>query len=247
VNFPSPFPHTYNHEITQTNIMKSFTVATLALVALAWSTNSGRAQGITLNFASNPGGYIQFNGASDSFEFVSAPNGYQWSIVNEQGGTGNAAVGLPGLVNGGPFFYGPITSGPGGIVQSATVSGPLGQLVISSPSGDLTATVDWVDVSTVFSSVGIFNSSLDINVSDINYTGTNPDLQLLVAKQPGSMDLSFQFNPGESLTGLSSGAGGYDTSYSGSISAGITQVPEPATMTLSILGGLGLLGLLRRK
>ncbi|MGA2243513.1 MAG: hypothetical protein ABSH48_00830 [Verrucomicrobiota bacterium] len=221
--------------------MKITTVSLVMLAALAWSTNLGRAQGVTLNFASNPGGFIEFGGSSDSFQFVSAPNGYQWSITSEEGGS--SSIGLLGLINNGPFTYGPITSSFGGMVQSADVLGPLGQLVISSPSGNLTATINWEDVTTYLNAVGVFNASLDINVTGITYTGTNPDLQLLTAKQPGVLDLSFQFNPGESLTQLSSGAGGYDTSFSGSVAV----VPEPATVTLSILGGLGLLGLLRRR
>lgn len=224
--------------------MKTTTVAIVTLAALAWSTGSGQAQGVVLNFANNPGGYVEFGGASDTFQFANGSDGYQWIITSEQGGS--SAIGLPGSVLNGPFTYGPITSTFGGLVQTADVLGPLGQLVINSPSGNLTADVNWVDVTTVFSAVGAFNASVTINVTDMLYAGTNPDLQRLVANQPGTLDLTFQFNPGASLSTLSAGPGGYDTSYSGSIAAGVGPVPEPGTVTLLILGAVGLLGLARR-
>jgi hypothetical protein len=208
--------------------MKTTTAAILMLAALGWSIDSSRAQGVALDFSCDSGGYIQFGGPSDTFAFVSGSDGYQWKISNEQGGS--SAIGLLGSVNNGPFGYGPITSSLGGTVQSADVTGPLGQLVINSASGNLTATINWVNVATVQSSVGVFNATLLINVAGITYAGTNPDLQLLTADQPGTLDLSFQFDPGESLTDLSSpGAVSYDTSFSGTISAG-TPIPEPTTI-----------------
>jgi len=96
-------------------------------------------------------------------------------------------------------------------------------------------------VTTFFESAGVFNAQVMVNVTGISYSGSNPDLQYLTAHQPGTMDLTFQFSPGMNLTMLSSGPGGYDTSYSGSIS-----VPEPTMLALSGLGGLGLLYLRRR-
>jgi len=207
------------------------------IVGLALMTASSLAQ-LTLNFASNTGSSVQFNGAASSFNFNNGNNGYQWNVTSEVGGA--AALGLNASVNNGPFQYGPITTA--GSVQYATVLGPLGNLVLFDGVGNLTGTVNWIDVATYGLGSGVLNATLDVNVSNISYSGSNPDLQFLVAHQPGSMDVSFQFPTSSTLTELSTGTGPYLTSYSGSISV----VPEPSTLALAGLGGLALL-LRRRK
>jgi PEP-CTERM motif len=211
-------------------------------IGLALLTASSQAQ-LTLNFASNPGASVQFNGSADSFNFNAGSNGWQWNVTDEVGGS--SSVGLNASVNNGPFSYGPITvSGSGGFqIQYATVLGPLGNLVLSDGSADLTGTVNWIDIATYGEGAGVLNAALDVNVSNIQYTGSNPDLQYLVANQPGSMDVSFQFATSETLTELSTGTGPFSTSYSGSLSV----VPEPSTLALTGLGGLFLLRLRRRK
>jgi hypothetical protein len=209
----------------------------LTIAGLALLASPSQAQ-LTLNFAANTGASVQFNGAASSFNFNNGNNGYQWTITDEVGGF--SAIGLNASVNNGPFLYGPITTA--GLVQYATVLGPLGNLVMHSASGDLTGTVNWIDVATFGLGGGTINASLDVNVSNIQYSGTNPDLLYLVANQPGSMDVSFQFASSRTLTQLSEGTGPYLTSYSGSLSV----VPEPSTLALAGLGGLALL-LRRRK
>jgi hypothetical protein len=226
--------------------MKKIKVVTVGLAVLALFTGLGRGQGLTLNFGNNEGTAIEFGGNADTFQFTTAQNGYQWNITSESGGS--SAVGLLGSITGGPFVYGPITYTFGGSVQSATVLGPLGELVISDGTAQLTGTVNLIDITTLFQSVGVINASVSINVSGITYTGTNPDLRYLAANQPASLDLGFTFNPGLSLSQLSSGAGGYDAPYSGSISTIPTvTVPEPAGMMLAIFGGLSILWFSRRK
>jgi hypothetical protein len=225
-------------------IIKSFAVAT---AGLALSIVTSHAQ-LSLDFSSTIGSTIQFNGTNSTFQFNSSTSslyggiffGTQWSIGNETGGTGSA-LGLFGLVNNSPFSYGPITTNIN--VETANVLGPSGGLSINDGAGNLlTGTIGWIQLQTSSFAGGI-NPSLTVNVTGLAYAGTNVDLQTLVADGPGSMDLTFQFSPGRTLGDLTSGSGPYQTSYSGSLSV----VPEPATLALAGLGGLGVLLLRRRK
>ena len=222
--------------------IKSFAVA---MAGLAISVVTSYAP-LTLNFASTPGATIQFNGTASSIQFnTSTPNNYvgsQWSIGSENGGTGSA-VGLFGVFTHSPFSYGPISTTifPGFTIQSATVIGPLGGLVINDGLVNLlTGNVNWIQVDTVNSTGGI-NASLTVNVTGLAYAGTNPDLATLVAGGSGSMNVSFQFSPSEMLSQLTSGSGPYNTSFSGSISV----VPEPMSAGVLLLG-LGALACFQR-
>jgi hypothetical protein len=231
--------------------MKISTPTRLAVVAaltLFVGTHSGLAATLTLNLANNAGTAILFNGVANSFAFTSGTNGNQWTITSESGGS--SAIGLQGSFNNGPFSYGPITiTGSGlGQVQSATVLGPLANMVISDGTTNLTGTVNFINIATFGSAgaVGGINASLNVNLSNVQYTGSNPDLLSLKSNQPGTLDLSFQFSPGLTLTQLSTGTGPYATSYSGSLS--VVLVPEPSSLTLLLTGvGLTGIGLLRRK
>jgi len=222
--------------------MNKFAMIAMAAALLTGSAGSSNAQ-LTLDFAANPGTTISFYGASNEFNFGQS-GGYQWNVTSEQGGS--AAVGLLGSVFGGPFSYGPITVS--GDVQYASVLGPLGQLVINdglngTGANNLMGTVNWIDVATFPLASGALNATLEVNVSDITYSGSNPDLQYLVANQPGSLDVSFQFATTETLTELSTGMGPYGTSYSGAVSV----VPEPSSLALVAVGAFGMLLLRRRK
>jgi hypothetical protein len=221
--------------------MKLNKTCAVAVAGLATLAASSYGQGLTLNFANNTATGIQFNGASDSFQFTST-NGYQWHVTTEAGGT--SAEGLFGSFGSVPFTYGPITSTGTGLtlVQQATVIGPLANLVINDGTGNLTGTVNFENIATFATATGDLNANLLINLTGVTYTGSNPDLQFLTL-QPGTLDLSFNFSPGKTLTQLSSGTGPYLTSYSGSL----IVVPEPASLTLAGLSGLVLLVLRRRK
>lgn len=126
--------------------MKGLAKTVLALGGLLAATLHSHGQILTLNFGPNDGGNLQFNGSQNSFNFNAGNNGYQWNITSETGGAGagSDAVGLNGSVLNGPFLYGPITTTGSGFsqVQSATVLGPLGNLVINDGSGNLTGTVN---------------------------------------------------------------------------------------------------------
>jgi hypothetical protein len=206
-----------------------------SFAGLVISAGVGEAQ-LSLNYSSTPGSTIQFNGSDHSFQFNPSTltafggifDGTQWSIGSEDGGTGSA-LNLFGGVDGGPFNYGPITTA--GSLQTATVTGPLGDLFITDASDvDLTGTVNWITIGTS-GNAGAINAGLEVNISDLAYTGSNPDLIALADASSGSMILTFHFSPGKTLTQLSSGSGPFVTSYSGSIS-----VPEPSSVALALLG-----------
>jgi PEP-CTERM motif len=204
--------------------------ASVVAVALLLTSQNASALSLVLNFGPTDGSSIQFNGNQNSFQF----------------NPGGSAVGLNGSVLNGPFNYGPITISGSGIsqVQSATVLGPLGSLVINNgPLDNLTGTVNWINIATYFG-IGGLNAQVNVNLSNVSYSGSNPDLQTLQANQPGIVDVSFQFAPGETLTQLSTGTGPYTTSFSGSIT---TAVPEPASIALAGVGGLTLLLFRRRR
>jgi hypothetical protein len=222
--------------------MKLYKSCAVALAGLASLLASSHGQGLVLNFVANTGTDIQFNGASDSFQFTSNVSGYQWHITTETGGS--SSVGLLGSFNNGPFNYGPITTTGTGLaqVQDAPVLNPLANLVINDGTGNLSGTVNFVDVTTFYKTLGTLDAALNVNLTGVTYSGSNPDLQYLDAHQPGTVTLSFQFSPGETLTQLSTGTGPYVTSYSGSLSV----VPEPSTLVLAGLSGLGVL-LMRRR
>lgn len=220
---------------------KALVVATIGLALWAMP---GYGQ-LTLNFSANTGTGVQFNGASDSFQFINDAFGYQWHITSESGGS--SALNLNGAFSSSSFHYGPITTTGSGIlmIQSAAVTGPLGSFLINDGTGNLSGTVNFIDVETYASgsSGGMNALNLLVNLTGVTYSGSNPDLQLLRAEQPGTLDLSFQFSPGKTLTQLSTGTGPYVTSYSGSL----VVVPEPSTLALAALGGLVLLRLRRRQ
>jgi len=242
--------------------MKKSSIGFATLAVLSVSAGTGFAQNLTLDFASLQNSDIVFGGAAHNFTFLNStpltplgaglqgPAGFaQWQITDESGSaaTGSATVpGQPllGNLDNGPFTYGMISGGPNGIYQSATVVGPAGLLDIADNFGGvLQGTVNFIDISTYGKVGGFLNDSVQVNLVNVTYNGGNPDLQFLNNNWPGgaSVDLSFQFNPGMNLTQLSSGAGGYGTSYSGSIS--VTAVPEPSSLAMSALGGLGALGM----
>jgi hypothetical protein len=226
--------------------MKLKTAHAVAAISLALWAVPGYGQSLTLNFSVNTGASLQFNGASDSFQFNAPGTNYQWHITTESGGS--SALNLNGAFNfgsGGPFHYGPITTTGSGLtmIQQATVTGPLGTMIINDGTGNLSASVNFRDVETFATSGGGMNANLAVNLSGVTYSGSNPDLLFLKAAQSATLDLSFQFSPGETLTQLSTGTGPYLTSFSGSL----TAVPEPSTLVLAALGGLGLVLLNQRR
>jgi hypothetical protein len=219
--------------------------AKLFLVAVAGSALSMATSHATLvlNFSSTLGSSIQFNGSNSSFQFDSSTlngpfYGSQWVIGGESGGTGSA-TGLLGVFINGPFGYGSIVTS--GAEQSATVTPSLAAIVIQDGFGNnLTGNINWGQIET-FNYAGGINAGLTINLTDLTYTGTNPDLLALAAGGSGALDLTFQFSPGETLSDLSSGSGSHQTTYSGSLT-----VPEQANAAFLLLISLSAMACFRR-
>jgi hypothetical protein len=206
-------------------------------IVLALGLTTAMVHGTEIfNFANIAGASIQFNGTASSFQF-NASSGNEWAITTES--AGSDAVGLVGTFGGGPWTYGAIS---GSLVQSATVNSTPATLAINDGAGHLaTANISWVDVTT-YGGTGYLNVNAVLNLSNLAYSGANPDLLSFFSAPTGDLTLSFQFNPAMSLTQLTAGSGPYLTSFSGSL----TSVPEPGTMLLAGLGG-GLLLLLRSR
>jgi len=203
-----------------------------AAVALAACVTTSQAA-LSLNFSSVVGANIQF-GPGSQFGFNPNPGSFsapQWQITTVTGG--GAALGKYGWFNGGPWTIGVVNTV--GSVQSANVVGS-GQLVIwdGGPSGNassyLTGTVNWGLIQTT-GSAGAINAALNINLSGLSYSGLNADLIALANGKNGSVNLTFQFNPGKTLSELVSLQQGLTTSYSGSI----TAIPEPSTVVAGAL------------
>jgi hypothetical protein len=216
--------------------LKISTLVVLSALSLSVQHSPASSVIFSMNYASIPNSTIQFNGTASSFQFNAANTGDEWTIGNTSSGTGSA-IGLLGAFSSGPFSYGAIatTSVPGfGTIEAATVLGPLGGLSINDGGGYfLTGTVNWVQLETI-NSIGGLNANLNVNVTGLNYLGSNPDLLTLLAGGSGAMNLTFQFSPGKTLTDLTTGSGPYQTTYSGSIST--TVVPEPSQTALLGLG-----------
>ena len=212
--------------------MKKPNLAIIAVAAgLAVSAATSQAA-LSLSFSNqglNTG--IQFNGASSSFQLDPSPGSLgspQFAITSETGGS--SSVGLVGWINGSPWTIGAITTS--GTIQSATVTG-LGNLFINDGAGNnLTGNLNWMTIQTD-QSAGFINSSLALNITGLAYTELTNALLALVRDGNGSLNLTFQFNPGASLTQLTTGSVQIG-SYSGSFAAG-ASVPEPSTVVAGAL------------
>lgn len=239
--------------------MKSTNLGVATLTLLGASVSASFAQSdLSLNFNSLSGSQMVFQSSSFNFSPASpglgiGPGGSvpdQWFISSETGSAATqSAVGDVGGFAGGPFTYGAISSPDGGFTQTATVNfNPLNPdyLFISDGSGYLHGTVNFIDITTIGQVGGEINDEVLVNLTNVGYSGADPDLGFLTANQPGELDMTFQFvGDGLNLTQLSDGNSHASTSYSGSIS--VSAVPEPTSLAMSLLGGLGAFGLALRR
>ena len=173
-------------------------------VGLAVSVTTSQAA-LSLSF-SNQGlsTGIQINGASSSFQLNPAPGSLaapQFEVTSQTGGI--SSVGLLGWINGSPWSIGAITTS--GTTQTAPVTG-LGTLFLNDGLGNnLMGNLNWITIETI-QSIGGINAALYVNVTGLAYGGVNPDLLALANGENGSLNLTFQFNPGQSLSQLTTGS-----------------------------------------
>jgi hypothetical protein len=184
-----------------------------------------QAKAVIINFHNLDDTEMNFGGGT--FSFSSNDSGYQFSISSVTDGDGDS-IGFQGFVSpGGPFTIGNIATM--GSIQTAPVTGTSTLHITDSQSDDLTATVQWNDITT-FGVGGIVDLTGAINLTNIAYLGSSDDLFDLADAGSASDVLSFQFVPAMTLTQLKTTGG--ETSYSGSIS---TPTPEPATIAILAL------------
>ena len=220
--------------------VKSFrTRIALVLLASCACIIAQQARAVTLDFSNLAHTSVNFSGGGFSF---SSTNGYQFTITEVDGGTGDA-VGLDGYVFAAtPFTIGTII--PLGSGQTAPVTGS-GTLHITDANNiDLTGTITWIDITTLGVG-GILNLNGTVNLNGITYTdsgsGSSSDLAALGVAGAATDVITFQFAAAKTLTQLKSTGG--STSYSGSIDS----VPEPGTITLVGMGLVSLLAFRHRR
>jgi hypothetical protein len=211
--------------------MKNITTTALA-AALVCAAVSSRAN-IVLNYVSTQNSEISFT--SSGFSFINTVNSSSPTLlITGAGGTpspGGDSVGDLGSITGGPFVITSINGAQGTVAGSGT-------LTISDGKGhNLTGSVSWSTIGQMGAG-NILNLNGIINLSSINYTGSQSDLKTLASSTAGIEAVSFSFAGSmPSLAQLQ--AGGIADSFSGQISSA-SPVPEAATL---IAGALLLLPL----
>lgn len=196
-------------------------------------SRSANAEPISCDFSSVPGASIRFTGTGDKIEFPDGLGGYDFVI------TSPSLYGLQGNI-GGTFIVGTITT-VGGMEQAdLTTNGTFS--LYDGVSNTLTANLDWKDITVYNKLSGVMNGDGAVNLTNIQYAGSNPGLKQIRDGTDQSVVLTFQFSPlaKKSLTELMTDGQVSSTSYSGSLSS----VPEPSSCVM--LGGMavGLLLLL---
>jgi hypothetical protein len=216
----------------------------VGLVAATAILLSSRAEALTLNFSEVGGALIVFNGDSNSFTFAPTAPAAQFSITSVVDGVSAGTVNDTGSMSG-VFTLGSITSPAAGL-EVAPVNGA-GVLTINDGAGQsLTANLTFGTISS-FGTGGTINLQGAVNLTNIQYVGTDVNYLAFAAANNGIETITFQFTSPTSLTQLTADGTTTSTSFSGSITASATSVPDGGAT--AVLLGLSLLGVaaVRRK
>ena len=213
----------------------------LLVVGLLAAAAPARASLVTqFDFVSEPSGptagaYIEFKGGpARTVTFPNGASGYDLIITQSDA---PSLIGIKGNITG-TFTVGTIATA--GLLQTAPLTGTGVFSLTDSASNVLSATLAWNDIYT-YGATGGLNPSNTLNLTGWTYGGSDPAFLDIFGGSDRTVNLSFQFSPGKSLTQLMATGSDKQTTYAGSFS----MTPEPATLALLALGGVGIL--IRRK
>lgn len=208
---------------------------------------------MTLSFSNATNANIQFlgsgTGATINFNSNSSGQGFQ---ITGSTSESESSVGLFGTL-GGSFSYTTAQIVTTGSMQTAPVTSSGGTLTINDGNGQtLSGAIEMVSVTTI-GAAGVLNLDAAINLTDVTYSGTNQDLTQLRNEADdsagGTVTISFQFVPAQTLTSLAAAGADNTSSYSGSIETvgSLEAVPEPSSLAVAGMGALGLIGYTLRR
>lgn len=224
-------------------VARLLVAVSFAFCLFAFGSSGNAFAALVVNFSSNIGATIDINGTGTgaNITFTAGTDGHDFTITNAFGGTGGAtdSLGLLGDISGQYSYATASISGDGLTAPLTNTGGGAHQITVDDGAGHtFTADVNWIQIHNTGSG-DVFNNDVQVNLSNVTYTGANANLTQLrneITTYGGIATLTFQFPVSHSLAGLAAAGSSVSTSYSGSI----TSAPEPASLAV---WGLGLVGL----
>jgi hypothetical protein len=208
----------------------AFYIASIGMTMGAFNTQAISLDINSTDISLGGVGRIRFDRGPDTFSFLNARSGNSFVVEGGTDGSGNIA---------GTFKIGAITIA-GGLQSAPVTSSPGAKITITDGTGVFIADIAFGDIFT-FGTIGGINSGGSINLSNISYTGSKPNLLALAGDPDGSASIQFGFNPSRSLTDITSGNGSYASTFTGDVSNLDVRVPDGGTTML--LFGVALAGI----